>query len=131
MAVGLSGKAADKSVKHIITDIVMVCVFAVDMYFHEKSDCNNLYLVSRNKLHCILLPLMGLFFNIQFWVSENAVLLVLSSIVGTKRNLLLVMILDHKTQTSIQNNALHLGVREPSPKPFKQISYYNDVIRGR
>lgn len=100
------------------------------MCFCEGSDCNTLYLVSRNKLHCILLPLTGFFFYIQFWVKERTVLSVLSSVVGTKRKLLLVIFV-HKIQTTIQNNALHLGVSEPSPKPFKQQSYYNDAIRDR
>lgn len=58
------------------------------------------------------------------------VLLVLSSTVGTKRKLPPV-IFAHKIQTTIQNNALHLGVSELSPKTFKQRSYYNDAIRDR
>lgn len=72
------------------------------MRFYEGSDCNTLYLVSRNKLYCILLPLTGFFFYVQFWVRESTVLLVLSSTVGTKRKLLLVVFV-HKIQTTVQN----------------------------
>jgi len=100
------------------------------MYFCERSDCNTLYLLGRNQLHGILLPLTGFFFRIQSWVRESRVLLVLSGTVGIKRKLLLV-IFAHKTQTTIQNNALRLGVSKLSPKSLKQRSDYNGAIRDR
>lgn len=76
--------------------------------------------LSAETLQCNLLTLTGFFLYIHS-LRESRVLFVFSSVAGTKRKLLLVTSV-HKTQTTIQNNVLHLCVSGSSPKPHSIIS---------